>query len=461
MRLRLLILFVSVIGASIADAGNIYIDSQVVCQVRPEADPDTVAGSVGGEIIDAIEFTDIYLFSYREPLEVDTVVRMLNENPGVVHAQPNYIVRINLDQVSQPFVDDDQTNQPFVDGVSPARYFEQYAEANLLLDSAHLLNRGEETVVAIIDGGVDNTHPLFTERLDAASFDFVDVDYEPWIYAGLAGDHGTFVAGVAARAAPDASLMIMRCFSASGTGTSITIAHGIYHAARNGADVINMSFGMDHHDGTIADAISAAFLQYGTMLTAAAGNYGEELERFPGSHPYVLNVAAVDSSDIKADFSNYGLTVAATAPGVNIYSSLTGGNVWGWWCGTSFSAPFVSGLAALLRSIYPNSDPGFIGNLISETSDDIDYLNPQYTFMLGTGRVNYLRAASIPGNANGSESVNLGDAVYLVNYVFREGPPPLPPEAGDADCNGQINIGDAVFLVNYTFRGGPAPVRCR
>ena len=63
----------------------------------------------------------------------------------------------------------------------------------------------------------------------------------------------------------------------------------------------------------------------------------------------------------------------------------------------------------------------------------------------------------VKGDANGDRLVTIGDAVYIINYVFRSGPPPSPAVAGDANCDGPINVGDAVYLINYIFRGGPAP----
>ncbi len=460
MRLTRILLLMLIILPVYVQATDIYVDSQVVCRVRPGADPDTVAATVEALVTNGIESAETYLFQYRVPAPVDSVIHLLIDNPDVIEAHPNFIIHINLDQVSQPFVDGDQTNQAFVDGISPAHYFEQYAEGNLLMDSAHLINRGEGAVIAIIDGGCDNTNPVFQNRIDDGSFDFVDIDYEPWVNSGTTGNHGTFVAGIAARCAPDASLMIVRCFSASGSGTSFDIAHGIYYAAEHGADIINMSFGMDRYNSTIAEAIEAAYYQYGVVLTAAAGNSGLEFDRFPASHPCVLNVAAVDSADIKTDFSNYGFSVAVTAPGENIYSSLAGGNVWGWWSGTSFSAPFVSGLAALLKSMHPGDPPYSIMETMVRASDNIDEINPGYTLLLGSGRVDFLKTIYLPGDANGSGGVNLGDVVYLVNYIFKSGPEALPPESGDANCDETVNIGDAVFLIDYIFRSGTEPVRC-
>lgn len=432
-----------------------HVDSQVVCQVLPGADPDTVANSIGAQVIDCIEAANVFLMTYRKSVPVDSIVELLEVNPDVSYAQPNYIVKILLQQVSEPFVD--ETGPVYVEGSSPISYYGQYAIGSLLMDSAHMIRTGSGQVIAIIDGGLDNSHPLFAGRLHEACFDFIDVDYEPWVYNGLNANHGTFVAGIAARAAPDAQLMIVRSFTATGNGTSFSIAHGIYHAAEHGADVINMSFGMDIGDPTIGLAINDAFLNHGVVLVASAGNNGEEMERFPGSHPYVINVAAVDSNDIKADFSNYGLTVDCTAPGVSIYSSLCGGDTWGWWCGTSFSTPFAAGLAALVKSVFPDSTPAFIMDKVLGATDEIDDMNPGYEYFLGSGRLNFLNPVWLPGDANWTGNVNLGDVVFIVNYVFREGPAPVPPEAGDANCDGNVNVGDAVRLIQYVFRQGDPP----
>jgi thermitase len=432
-----------------------YVDSQVVCQVRIGADADTVAASVGALVAGEIESVNTYLMVYRDSVSVDSIVSVLEKHPDVTLVQPNYMIKINLDQVSQAFVD--QTSQAFVDGVEPMEYYENYAETNMSIDYAHLISRGEGQVIAVIDGGLDIQHPLFNGRLHHASFDFMDIDCEPWVDGGTTANHGTFVAGIAARAAPGSALMIIRCFSIAGSGTSFTIAHGICHAARNGADVINMSFGMDYYDQTIGTAIEYAYTEFDVVMIASAGNDGQEINRFPAKHPCVMNIAAVDENDIKADFSNYGTTVSVAASGVGIYSSLCGGDVWGWWCGTSFSAPYVAGLAALVRSTNPSADAEFIMNKIEYSVDNIDALNPNYVYFLGTGRVNFLNAVYLTGDANSSGMVNIGDVVFLVNYVFRDGPGPMPHEAGNVNCDLEVNIGDAVYLLNYIFDDGPDP----
>ena len=61
------------------------------------------------------------------------------------------------------------------------------------------------------------------------------------------------------------------------------------------------------------------------------------------------------------------------------------------------------------------------------------------------------------GDANGDWECNVGDAVFIINYVFNGGPPPVPVMAGDANCSGDVNVGDAVYVINYVFKGGDPP----
>ncbi len=88
-----------------------------------------------------------------------------------------------------------------------------------------------------------------------------------------------------------------------------------------------------------------------------------------------------------------------------------------------------------------------------------------YTFMIGrsTYQPKFLRSIGVGvptyscGDANGDETVNVGDAVYIINYVFKDGQAPTPLPAGDANCDGTINVGDAVHIINYIFKGGLPP----
>jgi hypothetical protein len=121
--------------------------------------------------------------------------------------------------------------------------------------------------------------------------------------------------------------------------------------------------------------------------------------------------------------------------------------------------------------------PGFTGDVLALTVVTSSFLNTFGT-VLGTAEKTYTvswtysgesesnliegtvvlhNETTLAGDANGDGTINIGDAVFIVNYVFRGGPAPDPIEAGDANCDAKINVGDAVYLVSYIFRGGPPP----
>jgi hypothetical protein len=116
--------------------------------------------------------------------------------------------------------------------------------------------------------------------------------------------------------------------------------------------------------------------------------------------------------------------------------------------------PFVDDSIVNLRFIDWPSQTGFSdpqGNLIGVVGQAYD---SAATAFLG-GYVKIL--VPVDGDANGDKTVNISDAVYLINYIFKSGPAPDPLEAGDANCDGNVNIADAVYLITYIFNGGPPP----
>ena len=103
--------------------------------------------------------------------------------------------------------------------------------------------------------------------------------------------------------------------------------------------------------------------------------------------------------------------------------------------------------------------PNFgLGDATVIDSIKIEWPSGMVDILTGIGINQFLTVTeSILGDANGDDQINVGDAVLLINYVFKGGPAPDPIKAGDANCDGQVNVGDAVYLINYVFRGGPEP----
>jgi len=159
--------------------------------------------------------------------------------------------------------------------------------------------------------------------------------------------HGTMVAGVIHRIAPEASLMPLRAFNGDGFGTTDAIIRAIYFAVDHGADVINMSFTVPEHSPELQAAIDFA-TAHGVVMVAAVGNDGQAITTYPAAMGAVIGVGSTDPWLRTSSFSNYGNGLVSVAgPGEDVVSSFPGDG-WAICAGTSFSAPWVSGLVAVM-----------------------------------------------------------------------------------------------------------------
>ena len=213
------------------------------------------------------------------------------------------------------------------------------------------MTRGSsKVVVAVLDTGVDSSHPDLRGSL-VAGYDVVDGDTLPDDLHG----HGTAVAGIIGAQAglcPACSLMPIRILDAKGFGTTSTIAAGIVRAVNSGARVLNLSVGSTGTTETMADGVRYA-LDRGAVLVAAAGNDGLDDAMYPAAYPGVISVGATDERDRLYSWSNHGAKVLLAAPGCNTAPLLHGKRAY--FCGTSSATPMVSGIAALALSANPDS----------------------------------------------------------------------------------------------------------
>ncbi|MFS0576657.1 S8 family serine peptidase [Sporosarcina sp. 179-K 3D1 HS] len=220
-------------------------------------------------------------------------------------------------------------------------------------------------IVAIIDTGVDYTHPFLKGRL-VDGYDFINNDTNPLDVHF----HGTHLAGIIADTTPaNVKIMPIRALDAEGKGYDSDIAKGIRFAVDNGADVINMSFAGEEYSPFLAEAIDYA-LSKNVPIVVSSGNEGTDTENFyPASDEKVIVVSAVDKNDHLADFSNTGASIDISAPGVDIHSSVPGGR-FASYSGTSMAAPYVSGLAAMFKLENPIRSVGEIEGLLKRYVDD-------------------------------------------------------------------------------------------
>ena len=379
---------------------------------------------------------------YKDAKATDSEVIMENtikDNDGKEHKQVSY--KITTDEKDIWSIVDNTNSQNTVEIAEPVyKYFTSEesvpsAEDNKGMDKQWYLKdqklesvwgnedygntAGEGTVVAVIDTGVDYNHEDLQDNIwtnsaevsgttgadddnngyvdDVHGINLIDPNETPMDDHG----HGTHVAGIIAMEnnnvggvgiAYKSKIMPIKAGGSDGTFYSSDIAKGIEYAYKNGADVINMSFGSYAHSALIENALQDAFSS--CVLVAAAGNDGRTTadcpfpipkgNMYPAAYSYVIGVMAYGEENSFASFSNWDYAPNANAeyevvaPGVNIYSTLPNGR-YATWNGTSMAAPMVSAEAAILRSSLKDKDTYssryIMGQLVGATEDTITYCN--------------------------------------------------------------------------------------
>lgn len=285
-----------------------------------------------------------------------------------------------------------------------------------------------ETIVAVIDTGVDFTHPdlagalwvndgeIIGNGLDDDQNGFID-DRWGWNFVDDNNDirdnngHGTLVAGIiGARAGnkhgiagvnPWVKIMPVKATDFDNTGTSIGVTEAIMYAVDNGADVINISIGGHHMSQAERVAVEYA-LEHDVLVVVASGNDGVSTDNFsPAGIPELITVASTDLNDKRVNFSNWGKAIDLAAPGVDIlslrarytdflvyekkdYTPQTAyvGDLAEYYrtAGSSFSAPFVTGVASLIRGMQPKLSTEQVTRMLQYSARDIEEAGKdQYT----------------------------------------------------------------------------------
>ncbi len=380
--------------------------------------------------------------------------------PGVAYAEP---VPVNRTQAHWKRVDPDDPK------------FGDQPELNLLrLPQAWDAVKGESgaprAVIAIVDSGgewrhedlranvwtnpgeiagngIDDDRNGFIDDVHGVNFENGDeTNNDP---TGLSALHGTAVAGSAsavtdngvgvAGAAWNAELMHVTVGCGADSDAICNGYEGILYAAANGADIINASWGGPagtDDEIRLADQTLDLATDLGALVVAAASNNGLSIDLFrfyPARNPRVLSVGATEKDTRRrAEFSNYGKLVNVFAPGTSILTTETD-NSYGHINGTSFSSPLTAGVAALVKTRFPDMGPDALREHIRLASDNMDAENPDLAGELGRGFVNALAAIREPAlpavrlkrwswtDDDGDRQIASGDAVTVtttvVNYL--------------------------------------------
>lgn len=314
-----------------------------------------------------LQFANLIMIRLRIPdrRSVPTVVRALETDNEVLFAQPNYLYALADETgAAAPSGQGDTArvtpapSQP-AQMTAPAREGDptQYELEKMHLPQAHELARGNKVLVAMIDSGVDLTHPDLAGDI-AGTFDAIGVGDQVHF-------HGTAVAGAIAAhgqlmgAAPAAQILAVRAFpgnaKAEAGSTTFAINKGLDWAAVHGARVINMSFA-GPQDPAISRELALAH-DKGVVLVAAAGNKGAKSPPlYPAADRNVISVTSTDRNDRLPEFANRGPYVSVAAPGVDL-ALLAPNNSLQRLPGTSFSSAYVTGIAALMLERDPSLTP--------------------------------------------------------------------------------------------------------
>lgn len=390
-----------------AAGGLKWVPGEIIVKFKPGVS-DKVIGEInskrGASVISTSRFAGFKRLRIPKRKTVADMVEIYKRNPNVEYAEPNFIASAFMIPNDSYYA-----NQWHLDN---------FEFGGINMESAWDISTGHpEVIVAVIDTGVayedyvEDGEPIgrsgkftsgtvFEKAPDLANttfvagYDFVNDDEHPNDDEG----HGTHVTGTIAQStnndygvagvAFNASIMPIKVLDSSGSGTYDDIADGIYFAANNGANVINMSLGGSSGSITLENALAYAYNQ-GVTIICSSGNDGySNSVSYPAAYDaYCIAVGATRYDEAVAYYSNRGASLDLTAPGGDINVDQNGDGLvdgvlqqtfgnnptdWGLWLyqGTSMAAPHVSGVAALLIANYVAANPDEVREMLQSTAED-------------------------------------------------------------------------------------------
>ena len=373
-----------ILGLAIATTIRLdnYEPGQVVAQLADGIDPATIADRYELTISSTVlSSAAIYLFTTpTRDDDVEALVAQMSSDSEIEWAELNYIGEA-------------PEGNPYKTwgwgGPDPGSFNVQPAFNQVNLAPALDHFRGDGVTVAILDTGIGITHTALAGHW-IEGIDLVDDDDDPRDEGpkgnelGLGWGHGTHVAGIIAHIAPNSRLLPVRVLDSDARGNVFTLAYGINRAVERGAQVVNLSLGIEEDTNVVRQALDNATAQ-GVILVGAAGNVSTTTPQYPAAYEKVIAVTAVAGDNVKAEFASYGPWVQLAAPGVGITSTIIGpyGNGYATWRGTSMATAFVSGAAALASQKLPAAPPDEVLRLLTTHVDDLDAQNPDHVGQLG------------------------------------------------------------------------------
>ena len=412
--------------APVAAADRTHVDREVLVELSG-TQPGTInrlAAQNGLTLLDSADLTladtTIHRLRINGRRSVDSVVNALGRDARVAAAQRNHVYRLAVD-------------------AGQAHYSlsaNQYAATKLRLVEAHRVATGVGITVAVIDSGIDASHPELKDAIGGSENTLSS--------AAVPDQHGTAIAGaIAARGqlrgvAPGARILAIRAFAPATSrgraeGSSWDIVRAVDLAGRAGAQVVNMSFA-GPADRLMSREIAGG-IKSGMVFVAAAGNAGASAPAsYPAAEPGVIAVTATDPQDRLYGDANRGPYVAVAAPGVDVlvpspnagYDTSTG---------TSVAAAHVSGIVALMLQRHGNLSPAAVRTALASQATDLGAPGPDPEF--GAGLVDAYGALGLASPAVASPAGGQPVAVLPAGSpqpapAGPMGSPPPPPALAGA-----------------------------
>jgi subtilisin family serine protease len=386
-------------GATEGDRELPLVPGQLLVRYRDGGAPQIGTAGDGATFNEAL---DVWRIDVGDESQTEQLAARLRADPTVKFVQPQYV----YERAVEP---DDPLYQ--------SKQHVHYRTINLQAAWAGG-TPASEVVVAVIDGGVDVGHPELDSRIwmnvgetpdgidedgNGCIDDVTGCSFQSSPPDGAVQDqdgHGTFVAGLIAAErnnaqgvagiASNALIMPVRALDSQGAGTTEQLAGSILYAARNGADVLNLSLVLPPigftcpTDPIVEEALREAVEDYGATVVAASGNYGIDCVGFPGSSVHTIAVGGSgpsEDSDSHAFFAQWGPEVDVAAPAIGLVSTCPDptpiptpycpGTPYGEGDGTSFSAPIAVGVVALLLGSNPTQTPEEVRQLLRDTARNV------------------------------------------------------------------------------------------
>ena len=375
-------------------------------------------GGKTGEFVTVTNNYKVVLFNGEEG-----VLKRLNAN-NLIRAYS-----LNSNVFAQYTADD--TNQPYM---KTAEYHWGQDYIHLSAAWATVGTPTYSPIVAILDSGIDLTHPDLSANIwvnpgetkdnrdddgngyidDVNGYNFVDNN------AGCTDDygHGTMIAGIIGAVkgnnqglsgiCPTVRMMSVKVLDHQGEGKADNVIKGIFYAVANGADIINISFAQEKPSPVLETALEYAYRK-GIVIIAAAGNYGVSTPYYPAYSKYTISVAAMNTNGYISSMSNYGDYIDVLAPGIDIYSTYPGSDPTKLYAvkdGTSLAAGFVSGVAALVKAYKPELKNNDIIHIILNGTSNSEKFVQGEKGIYGYGTLDAAKAVSMAASYNYSSQIS-------------------------------------------------------